>query len=106
MTKISWLAILALSTVLPLSALAQTAPELNAQPAVMPAEFCKGGTVIIVDGIRECRIEDSLDTLIADFEQMEIAGNPINDKLNTYFETVKAGHDRVLKLRNEYQAKS
>ena len=31
-----------------------------------------------MDGIRECRIEDSLETLIADFEQMEVAGNPIS----------------------------
>ena len=77
MTVISRLAILAISTALPFTALAQTAQDTSAQPAIMPAEFCKGGTVIIVDGLRECRIDDSLETLIADFEQMEIAGNPI-----------------------------
>lgn len=77
MTVISRLAILAISTALPFTALAQTAQDTPAQPTVMPAEFCKGGTVIIVDGLRECRIDDSLETLIADFEQMEIAGNPI-----------------------------
>ena len=78
MTGISRLTILALSAALPFSALAQTAPDINAQPIVTPAEFCTGGTIIIVDGIRECRIEDSLETLIADFEQMEVAGNPIS----------------------------
>ena len=78
MTGISRLAILALTAVLPLSALAQTTPDLTVQPIVTPAEFCTGGTIIIVDGIRECRIEDSLETLIADFEQMEVAGNPIS----------------------------
>ena len=78
MTGMSKLAILALSAVLPFSAFAQDAPDITAQPTILPAEFCTGGTIIIVDGIRECRIEDSLDTLIADFEQMEIAGNPIS----------------------------
>ncbi len=78
MTRISRLAILALTVALPLSAWAQSAPDLSAEPTIMTAEFCKGGSVIIVDGIRECRIEDSLDALIADFEQMEIAGNPIS----------------------------
>ena len=78
MTGISRLTILALSAALPFSALAQTAPDISAQPIVTPAEFCTGGTIIIVDGIRECRIEDSLETLIADFEQMEVAGNPIS----------------------------
>ena len=53
MTGISRLTILALSAALPFSALAQTAPDINAQPIVTPAEFCTGGTIIIVDGIRE-----------------------------------------------------
>lgn len=39
--------------------------------------FCPNGTVIIVDDIRQCRIDDTLDTLIADFEQAEILGNPV-----------------------------
>ena len=78
MTVISRLTILAMSAALPLTAMAQTVPDSTAQPAVMSADFCQGGTVIIVDGIRECRIDDSLETLIADFEQMEIAGNPIS----------------------------
>ena len=77
MTRISRLAILALTAILPVSALAQNAPDVTAQPTLPPGQFCTGGTIIIVDGIRECRIEDSLDALIADFEQMEIAGNPI-----------------------------
>lgn len=74
----SRLAILALSTFLPLTAMAQSATDTVASPIAMPTEFCKGGTVIIVDGIRECRIDDSLETLIADFEQMEVSGNPIS----------------------------
>jgi len=83
MTLTSRLAIFAITTALPFSAMAQTTPEStgpesSASPISMPAEFCKGGTVIIVDGLRECRIEDSLNSLIADFEQMEIAGNPIS----------------------------
>ena len=78
MTVISRLAVLAITTALPAIAMAQTVPDIAAQPVLMPAEFCKGGTVIIVDGLRECRIDDSLDALIADFEQMEIAGNPIS----------------------------
>ncbi|WP_034389040.1 DUF885 domain-containing protein [Hellea balneolensis] len=77
MTMISRLAILAISTALPISAMAQVTSNASTPPASQPAEFCKGGTVIIVDGLRECRINDSLETLIADFEKMEITGNPI-----------------------------
>jgi len=57
---------------LPLSAKAQ-APSLE---TVVP--FCANGTVIIVDDVRQCRIDDTLDALIADFEQSEILGNPIS----------------------------
>ena len=82
MIRITHLAVLAMTTALPFtavnSAMAQSPVEMPANPISMPAEFCKGGTVIIVDGLRECRIDDSLDALIADFEQMEITGNPIN----------------------------
>lgn len=39
--------------------------------------FCPNGTVIIVDEVRQCRVDDTLGTLIADFEQAEILGNPI-----------------------------
>ena len=78
MTRILRYALLMTACALPSLAGAQTAPISQANPAVMPTEFCSGGTVIIVDGIRECRIQDSLDALIADFEQMEISGNPIN----------------------------
>lgn len=78
MTRISRLAVLAISLGFPIAAAAQTTPDMTAAPISMPAQFCKGGTVIIVDGLRECRIDDSLDALIADFEQMEITGNPIN----------------------------
>ena len=34
--------------------------------------------MIIVDDVRQCRIDDTLDALIADFEQSEILGNPIS----------------------------
>ena len=78
MIGITRLAILALITAMPFSAVAQSTPNTSAQPAVLPTEFCKGGSVIIVDGIRECRIDDSLAALITDFEQMEITGNPIS----------------------------
>jgi len=49
-----------------------SAPTLSPSP-----QFCSNGTVIIVDDVRECRIDDTLDKLIADFEQSEILGNPI-----------------------------
>ena len=39
--------------------------------------FCPNGTVIIVDDVQQCRVNDTLDILIADFEQAEISGNPI-----------------------------
>ncbi len=78
MTVISRLALSALSTALPFAAIAQSNGNSSNPPIIQPAEFCKAGTVIIVDGLRECRIDDSLETLIADFEQMEISGNPIS----------------------------
>ena len=39
--------------------------------------FCSDGQIIIVDGEAECRIEDTLEKLIADYEDAEIANNPI-----------------------------
>lgn len=61
----------------PLAA-AQTLPSPAADTAAMPMPFCPEGSVIIVDGIRECRIADTLDKLIKDFQQSEITGNPIS----------------------------
>jgi len=78
MTRILRYALLMTACALPSLAAAQTTPSSEANPSMMVTEFCKGGTVIIVDGVRECRIQDSLDALIADFEQMEISGNPIS----------------------------
>lgn len=77
MTAIFRSTIFAMTIALSSTAIAQISPETSGQAPIRLGEFCKGGTIIIVDGIRECRIEDSLETLIADFEQMEIAGNPI-----------------------------
>jgi len=72
MNTLRILALAGLVSSFPFATFAQTA-----QPTVLPASFCQGGTVIIVDGVRECRQDDTLDTLIADFEQAEITGNPI-----------------------------
>ena len=63
-----------LALYMPSLAIAQI-PTLSA-PA-NNVEFCPNGTVIIVDDVRQCRVDDTLDTLIADFEQAEIQGNPI-----------------------------
>lgn len=59
-------------------------------------------TVVLIEA------ERAEDTLMAQFKDVlpEIAGNPINDKLLEYFDKVKAGHDRILAMRNSYQAKS
>lgn len=59
-------------------------------------------TVVLIEA------ERAEDTLMAQFKEVlpEISGNPINDKLLSYFEKVKAGHDRVLKMRNQYQAQA
>jgi len=62
---------------LPHYAAAQSAlPEAATPVTVVP--FCPNGTVIIVDDVRQCRIDDTLDALIADFEQTEIMGDPIS----------------------------
>ncbi len=55
--------------------------SVNAQTATTSPEvtpFCPQGSVIIVDGIRECRIADTLGKLIADFERADMMGNPIS----------------------------
>lgn len=59
-------------------------------------------TVVLIEA------ERAEDALMAQFKDVlpEIAGNPINDKLLEYFEKVKAGHDRILAMRNEFQAKA
>jgi uncharacterized protein (TIGR02284 family) len=58
-------------------------------------------TVVLIEA------ERAEDVIVNKFKSIlpDIAGNPWNDKLNEHFETVKNGHDRVLALRNAYQAK-
>ena len=53
---------------------AQTSTDdiLNIAPG-----FCSNGQIFIVDGETECRIEDSLEKLIEDYEAAEIADDPI-----------------------------
>jgi uncharacterized protein (TIGR02284 family) len=50
--------------------------------------------------------ERAEDKLVAQFKNVlpQIAGNPINDRLLGAFEVIKSGHDRVLAMRNMYQA--
>jgi len=66
-----------LMTGLPGLAVAQSPAQETTPPEALTA-FCPNGTIIIVDDIRQCRIDDTLDTLIADFEQAEISGDPIS----------------------------
>ena len=62
-----------------LTALTAAIPALALAPQAIAQDlFCQGGTVILVDGIRECQIKDSLEKLIEDFEANEISGNPIS----------------------------
>ena len=56
------------------SAYAQIAPT----SPIAPMPFCPEGAVIIVDGMRECQIADTLDKLIADIETADTVGNPIS----------------------------
>jgi uncharacterized protein (TIGR02284 family) len=56
-------------------------------------------TVVLIEA------ERAEDVIVNKFKSVlpEIAGNPVNDMLNKYFETIKSGHDRVLALRNSFQ---
>ncbi len=58
-------------------------------------------TVVLIEA------ERAEDAIVQKFKDVlpEIAGNPINAKLNGYFSVVKNGHDRVKALRDAYQAK-
>lgn len=48
----------------------------NQMPEVAPG-FCTNGRIIVVDGQTECRIEDSLESLIDDYEAAQLAQDPI-----------------------------
>lgn len=39
--------------------------------------FCTNGQIVVVDGQTECRIEDSLDALIHDFEEAQLKRDPV-----------------------------
>jgi uncharacterized protein (TIGR02284 family) len=56
-------------------------------------------TVVLIEAKR------AEDVIKGKFEKIlpEIAGNPVNDMLIKYYETIKAGHDRVLAMRNAFQ---
>ena len=56
---------------------AQSATNASANPINIAPDFCPGGTIIIVDGNAQCRIADSFDALIKDFEDFEVSGDPI-----------------------------
>lgn len=49
--------------------------------------------------------ERAEDAIVQKFQSIlpKVAGNPINEELLAYFDKVKAGHDRVLEMRNAYQ---
>ncbi len=57
-------------------------------------------TVVLIEA------ERAEDAIVRKFKSIlpQIAGNPINDQLNQYFQQVQKGHDRILALRNSCQA--
>ena len=57
-------------------------------------------TVVLIEA------ERAEDVIVNKFKEVlpKVAGNPINDLLLKYFETVKSGHDQVLAMRNAFQA--
>lgn len=68
----------------------------------MRAGINSGDTTVVLT-----EAERAEDVIVNRFKDIlpEIAGNPLNAQLVGYFETVKDGHDRVLALRNAFQAK-
>lgn len=57
-------------------------------------------TVVLIEA------ERAEDVIVNKFKTIlpQINRNPVNDVLHKYYKTVKSGHDRVLALRNAYQA--
>lgn len=55
-----------------------TAQAPNTATVDAPMPFCPEGSTIIVDGLQECRIDDTLDALIKDFETSNQTSNPIS----------------------------
>lgn len=53
------------------------APIATAQTPEVAPGFCTDGRIVVVDGQTECRIEDSLEALISDYEAAQLAQNPI-----------------------------
>lgn len=81
----------------------------------MPMPFCPQGSVIIVDGLEECRISDTLDKLIADIEVAATMGNPISagsegdrDALrrmpDVSPEKIKTGFDKFRQFKGRHSA--
>ncbi len=68
----------------------------------MRAALNSGNTTVVL-----IEAERADDALVNRFRELlpSIAGNPLNDKLLEYYGTIKAGHDRVLALRNALQSK-
>ncbi len=64
-------------TITILSALGTTAATAQTSE-LTPMPFCPQGAIIIVDGIQECQIADSLSKLTKDMEDALIKGNPIS----------------------------
>ena len=61
---------------LSLSSFGPIAAAQNQMIDVAPG-FCTNGQIIVVDGQTECRIEDSLEALITDFEAAQLERDPI-----------------------------
>ncbi len=60
-------------------ALGAVSPLVQAQsPTIDVAPgFCTNGQIVVVDGQTECRIEDSLEALIHDFEEAQLKRDPV-----------------------------
>ena len=60
-------------------ALGADSPLVQAQsPTIDVAPgFCTNGQIVVVDGQTECRIEDSLEALIHDFEEAQLKRDPV-----------------------------
>lgn len=54
-----------------------SAPHANAQTATPATSKCPEGQVIVLNGVTECRFQDSLTRLIADLERADLRNSPI-----------------------------
>lgn len=86
-------------------AFAATPYSAPSAAAADPAGFCTNGTIVIVDGVQECREIDTLSKLIADIEAADMAANPYSAGSDGDREALRRLPDVSVEANNDFAEK-